>query len=162
MRILFLSIFLVACASNPVNSARTDRSLEHNQQQLVSFARGYIGSDYVWGGSSPSGFDCSGFIQYVYGHFNIPMPRTTSQYTSLYANKINIEQAQVGDLIVFTGTDPKIRKPGHAGIITEVGVNSLSFIHSSSSKKHYGVTETSFFNSGYPKRYITVIRIDLS
>lgn len=129
------------------------------QKQMVNFANKYIGTRYVWGGITPKGFDCSGFIKYIYNHFNISIPRTTAGYTQLFSQSIPLKDAKVGDLIVFTGTNLKIRKPGHAGIITEIEPGKIKFIHSSSSKKHFGVTETSYYQSGYPKRYLTVIRM---
>ncbi|SMY16688.1 C40 family peptidase [Photobacterium aquimaris] len=129
------------------------------EQQMINYARKHIGIPYVWGGTSPKGFDCSGFIKYVYNHFNISIPRTTAAYTLLFKHSIPLKDAKVGDLIVFTGTNLKIRRPGHAGIITEVKPGVVKFIHSSSSKKHFGVTETSYYQSGYPKRYLTVIRM---
>lgn len=140
--------------SNPLRSTET---IEQNK--MINFARQYIGTRYVWGGITPKGFDCSGFIKYVYRHFNISIPRTTAGYTQLFDKSIALKDAKVGDLIVFTGTNLKIRKPGHGGIITEVKPGLLKFIQSSSSKKHFGVTETSYYQSGYPKRFLTVIRM---
>ncbi|MEC6883675.1 C40 family peptidase [Photobacterium piscicola] len=129
------------------------------QQKMINFAKKYIGTRYVWGGTTPKGFDCSGFIQYVYKHSHISIPRTTAAYTQLFNKSIPLKNAQIGDLIVFTGTNLKIRKPGHAGIITEVKPGLIKFIHSSSSKKHFGVTETSYYHSGYPKRFLAVIQM---
>ncbi|MEC6825301.1 C40 family peptidase [Photobacterium piscicola] len=129
------------------------------QQRMIHFAKKHIGTRYVWGGTTPKGFDCSGFIQYVYKHSHISIPRTTASYTRLFNKSVPIKNAQVGDLIVFTGTNSKIRKPGHAGIITEVKPGLIKFIHSSSSKKHFGVTETSYYHSGYPKRFLAVIQM---
>lgn len=140
-------------------SVDTVKTLEKEQPQteMIDYARRFLGTQYIYGGSTPKGFDCSGYIQYVYRKFDINIPRTTAAYPSLYANKVSLEDAKVGDLIVFTGTNPNIRKPGHAGIITEIGDGKLSFIHSSSSKKHFGVTETNYYKSGYPRRFLTVV-----
>ncbi|MDR9830606.1 C40 family peptidase [Vibrio sp. FNV 38] len=156
-----LVLLSTACSSNVPYSSSPPLKTDANppNTQMISFARNYLGSDYQWGGNTPKGFDCSGFIKFVYNEFDIDIPRTTSQYPTLYANKVAFSDAEVGDLIIFTGTNPKVRKPGHAGIITQVGDGKLHFIHSSSSKKHYGVTETNYFKSGYPKRYLSIVRM---
>ncbi|MCD9485144.1 NlpC/P60 family protein [Photobacterium phosphoreum] len=145
--------------SSQQNHTKNQSKAKIEQRKMIDFARKYIGTRYVWGGVTPKGFDCSGFIKYIYNHFNISIPRTTAGYTQLFNHSIALKDAKIGDLIVFTGTNLKIRKPGHAGIITEIKPGVIKFIHSSSSKKHFGVTETSYYQSGYPKRYLTVIRM---
>lgn len=81
---------------------------------IVEYAKTFLGVPYVWGGSSPSGFDCSGLTQYVYAHFGISISRTTSTQIN---NGIAVSQAnlQLGDL-VFTSS-------GHVGIY--VGNNQI-------------------------------------
>ncbi len=133
--------------------------LAQANDDMIDFARQYKGTEYLWGGTTPDGFDCSGFIQYVYNEFDISIPRATRSYPSLFDREVPLEEAQVGDLIVFTGTDASIRQPGHAGIISEIDDGKLMFLHSSSSKKHFGVSETNYFKSGYPKRFLKVIRM---
>ncbi|NVH29583.1 LysM peptidoglycan-binding domain-containing protein [Lactobacillus delbrueckii subsp. bulgaricus] len=64
---------------------------------ITSYALTFLGVPYVWGGTTPSGFDCSGLVQYVYSHFSINLGRTT--YTQQYAGtKISVASAQAGDL----------------------------------------------------------------
>src|SRR5699024_10544028 len=77
---------------------------------IIKEAKAHLGVKYVWGGTSPkSGWDCSGYTQYVYGKHGIDLPRTTSQQR--YAGKeISIKDAKAGDLIWI---------PGHIGIISE-------------------------------------------
>lgn len=64
---------------------------------VVSFAESLIGVPYVYGGTTPSGFDCSGFVQYVYSHFGVNLPRTTTQQENC-GTQIPVSQAQPGDL----------------------------------------------------------------
>ena len=77
---------------------------------IIKDAKANLGVKYVWGGTSPkSGWDCSGYTQYVYGKNGIKLPRTTSQQR--YAGKeISLKDAKPGDLIWI---------PGHIGIISE-------------------------------------------
>ena len=67
---------------------------------IVSFAMSYLGYPYVWGGTSPAGFDCSGFTQYVYSHFGISLPRTSYQQ-ELCGTLVSPAEAQPGDLVTY-------------------------------------------------------------
>lgn len=78
---------------------------------VVAYASNFLGTPYLWGGTTPSGFDCSGFTQYVYRHFGISLGRTTyDQIKDGYA--VSRDQLQPGDL-VFYG---KGGSPSHMGI----------------------------------------------
>lgn len=83
-------------------------------QQLVQYALQFLGTPYVWGGSSPGGFDCSGLMQYVYNHFGLNIPRVT--YDQIHAGRIvaNIQSAQPGDLIFFDSDHNGT--PSHVGM----------------------------------------------
>ena len=69
-------------------------------QQILSFAAQFLGTPYVWGGTSPSGFDCSGYIQYVYSHAGISLNRTSEQQ---YNNGVSVSRSELrpGDLVFF-------------------------------------------------------------
>lgn len=70
------------------------------QSQIAAYARRFAGVPYSYGGTSPSGWDCSGFAEYVYGHFGISLPRTSeAQY--LGARYVAASQAVPGDLVFF-------------------------------------------------------------
>ncbi|MGI8637848.1 MAG: C40 family peptidase, partial [Segetibacter sp.] len=110
----------------------------------------YASSDAV------NGFDCSGFITYVFNHFNITVPRTSIDFTN-YNKQVNLNEAKPGDRILFTGTDSTIREVGHMGIITSANNDLVAFIHSSSGKAN-GVTVTPL-NKYYRGRFVKVIRV---
>lgn len=125
--------------------------------QLLAFAQSLIGIHYRYGSSDPvNGFDCSGFITYVFNHFNITVPRSSIDFTN-YKQEVPLREAKPGDLILFTGTDSTIREVGHMGIITSANNNLVEFIHSSSGKAN-GVTITPL-NDYYMGRFVKVIRV---
>ncbi len=69
--------------------------------QLVAFARDLLGVPYVWGGTTPQGFDCSGFVQYVYNNFGLSIPRVTYDQINAGQRVNSIQDSQPGDLIFF-------------------------------------------------------------
>lgn len=124
--------------------------------ELVRYAESLVGVPYLYGSIDPNrGFDCSGFITYVFNHFNIAVPRSSVGFTSV-EREVRLNQAKRGDIILFTGTDSTKRVVGHMGIITSVE-NGGEFIHSTSGKA-YGVTKTPI-NKYYQGRFVKVIRI---
>ena len=84
-----------AQVSSQAQQSSTTRTGSGNN--VVSYAESFIGVPYVYGGTTPSGFDCSGFVQYVYNHFGKSLPRTTTQQEN-YGTQIPVSQAQPGDL----------------------------------------------------------------
>ncbi len=126
-------------------------------QQVVDFAKTLIGIPYKYGSTDPNvGFDCSGFITYVFNHFNIKVPRSSIEFTEV-GRTVYLDSAKTGDLILFTGTDSTERHIGHMGIITNNQDGQLEFIHSTSGKQN-GVTITPL-NKYYLGRFIRIARI---
>jgi cell wall-associated NlpC family hydrolase len=124
---------------------------------LVAFAKTLVGIPYLYASTDPlKGFDCSGFITYVFSHFNMTVPRSSVDFTN-YGEEIGIEKAKPGDLILFTGTDSTIRIVGHMGIVESAGADTLRFIHSTSGNAK-GVVITPF-GDYYKKRFVKVIRV---
>ena len=69
-----------------------------NGYDIIEYASNFLGVPYVWGGSSPKGFDCSGLVQYVYKHFGINISRTTRTQIN-EGKEVGINQLQLGDLV---------------------------------------------------------------
>lgn len=126
---------------------------------VVNYAKTFLGTNYKYACASPSsGFDCSGFTWYVFNHYNINVPRSSSDYKT-FGKEVPIEQARKGDVIVFRGTHPNDKSAGHVGIVISEPGEPLLFIHSSSSDNHSGVIITDYKNSAYPKRFIKIVRV---
>ena len=124
---------------------------------LITFARSLTGTPYLYASSDPvKGFDCSGFITYVFNHFNIAVPRSSVDFTSV-GTEVPQVNAKPGDLILFTGTNSSIRTVGHMGIIVSTNKDNVAFIHSTSGKA-YGVTESNLYPNYLP-RLVKIIRI---
>ena len=124
--------------------------------ELVAYAETLVGIPYRYASVDPAqGFDCSGFITYVFNHFQIAVPRSSVDFTNV-GKAVDVQSAKKGDLILFTGTVDSVSIVGHMGIITE-NIDTLKFIHSTSGKA-YGVT-VSAFTEHYKKRFVKVTRI---
>ena len=114
---------------------------------LVSAALDLRGRPYSPGGSGPDSFDCSGFVQYVFAEFGIPLPRTvTSQFDATL--EVPFEQLAPGDLIFFrTAGD----QPSHVGI----AIGDGTFVHAPSSR---GVVRVESLTSSYWRNRFDSVR----
>src|SRR5688572_3047832 len=124
---------------------------------LVAFGKSLVGTPYLYASTDPAkGFDCSGFISYVFKHFGIAVPRSSVDFTDV-GLEIPKEFASPGDLILFTGTDSTVKIVGHMGIVESNERGNLLFLHSTSGRA-YGVV-ISPLNGYYETRFVKVIRI---
>ena len=132
-------------AVSAVSHASTS-SASGTRQQIVDYAATLLGCKYVYGGNSPSGFDCSGYVKYVFAHFGVNLSRTSA---SQYSNSVRISKSDlnVGDLVFFSQTRGS-SKVGHVGIYVGGG----QFIHAASPGK--GVRYDSLSDSYYSSHYI--------
>lgn len=138
------------------NKASAD-TVKLRPDSLVAFARTLVGVPYLYASTDPAkGFDCSGFITYVFNHFKITVPRSSVNFTN-YGKTISLDSAKPGDLILFTGTDSTVRIVGHMGIVESIKKDTLYFIHSSSGKAN-GVV-ISPLGKYYRGRFVKTIRV---
>jgi cell wall-associated NlpC family hydrolase len=148
---------------NPIGETSVEKDTILNVQTttqasaFVSYAKTLTGTPYLYGSVNPEkGLDCSGFINAVSNHFGIKVPRSSVEFTNL-GTTVETSNAKPGDLILFTGTDPRRRIVGHIGIITNSLNGEVEFIHSSSGKAK-GVT-VSDLSGYYETRLVKIIRI---
>ena len=121
-------------------------------EEIVEFAKQYLGCPYVYGGSGPSTFDCSGFTMYVYNNFGINMSHS-AQAQSRMGEYVAKEDLQPGDLVFFLDYET-MDEIGHVGIYVGDG----NFIHASSGTG-YCVKISTLLSGSYDVRYDTARRV---
>ena len=117
-------------------------------QKIITTGKKYIGVPYVWGGSTPNGFDCSGFVQYVFRQHGISLPRTSAQQYTV-GTAVSKNALIPGDLVFFNTSGSGV---SHLGIY----IGNGEFLHASTSK---GVTISLLSNSYWAARYMGAKRV---
>jgi peptidoglycan DL-endopeptidase CwlO len=84
--------------------------------QIISYAQAQIGKPYLWGGTGPDAFDCSGLVMMAYRAAGIDIPRT-SQQQWVWGPQVPASQVEPGDLVFFAGADGTPTSPGHVGLV---------------------------------------------
>jgi cell wall-associated NlpC family hydrolase len=127
-------------------------STKKRARAAVATGRRYVGVPYVWGGSTPSGFDCSGFVQYVYRKHGVPLPRTSRQMAHA-GQKVSpsIASLREGDLMLFRGRN---------GVINHVALYAgrNRILHSSSSGRGVGFDGLSTKRGAYYRSHLVAVR----
>ncbi|TRZ40172.1 NlpC/P60 family protein [Niallia circulans] len=144
-----LSIFAGVLAPSPIDSGKVEAASSTSyKDKAVKEGKKVIGTKYKWGGTTKSGFDCSGFVNYAYKKAGKSLPRTT---TELYkkGQKVSKSKLKKGDMVFF---ETYKKGASHVGIY--IGDNK--FIHADSTK---GVTITSLNNSYWKSAYYSAKRI---
>jgi cell wall-associated NlpC family hydrolase len=148
---------LVANLPKEVKDADKSNNSGTSSTSLIDFAKSMLGIPYRYATSNPKvGFDCSGFVSYVFSNFGFKVPRSSVEFSST-GKEVSLGNAKVGDVLIFTGSNPRVRRIGHVGIIYSIDDEGIKFIHASSGKAH-GVTITSL-DGYYKSRFIKAVTI---
>ncbi len=125
---------------------------EREREALLKYAKYFKGGKYKWGGTTPEGFDCSGYVQYLYKKHGINLPRTALAQSKV-GTSVPEEKLQKGDLVFFL-TDKKRGIP-----VTHVGIylGNGKFIHAASRKK--GITISPLEYGHYSNCYVGARRV---
>jgi cell wall-associated NlpC family hydrolase len=128
MVLLSISVLFVACSGTSGRVSVSDRGADVRRgQSVVDIAERHIGAPYRWGGSSPSGFDCSGLVRYVYAQVGVTLPHNAAQQFRL-GRPVSRDSLEPGDLVFFD----RLR---HSGIY----VGNGRFIHARQSGKRVSI-----------------------
>ncbi|HET8752773.1 MAG TPA: C40 family peptidase [Salinimicrobium sp.] len=141
--------------NNASEISKNDVFDEKNDSSLFAVtdaAKAFLGTRYKYGGTSKSGMDCSGLIYTAFLQGNIPLPRT-SRAMSLEGERIDLEEAMVGDLLFFE-TNKNKKVINHVGLVVESRQNEINFIHSTTSR---GVI-ISNLNENYWRQHFVMAR----
>lgn len=148
--------------TSKTTTENTGTSSSAKASEIVSYAKKFLGVPYVYGGASPSGFDCSGFTMYVYNHFGISMRHGAQAQAKLgekvTANKSSksslLNNLEVGDLVFFLDYET-MDEIGHCGIYIGDG----NFIHASSGSGYCVKINSLLPGEYYNTRYCAARRV---
>jgi cell wall-associated NlpC family hydrolase len=135
---------LLAWPAAPAFAAQDDPGV-----QVADFAQQYVGSRYVWGGTGPSAFDCTGFVKFVYGQFGVDLPHNEAGQLAS-GTPIDADALQPGDVLVFANTYR--RGLSHVGIYIGDG----RFVHAAD--EAHGVTISDLWDGYWSSRFVAATR----
>lgn len=122
---------------------------------VINYAKKHLHIRYRSGGTSPKGFDCSGFTRFCFSKFGISLPHSSAAQGNV-GHSIDKAEAQPGDLIFFKGHSAGGSRIGHVGMITEVVGNKIKFIHSA---WNGGIRYDYLHADYYQRRFMGVRRV---
>ncbi len=133
----------------------TTKSNTALRDSIVNFGKTLLGTPYLTASCNKDGFDCSGFVFYVFQHFKIAVPRSSIEFNN-FGKTVAIDSAKIGDVVVFLS--PTKNVIGHVGIITLAKGIESEFIHASSGDE-MKVIISSLKQIGYRKRFVKVVDV---
>lgn len=164
MKLIIYIVFinsLFFCSStkkeNQTTIHKTQNVLKTDRDSIIIFAKKHLGTPYLYAGNDPKkGFDCSGFVSFVFKNFNVDLPRSSSGYKNIGV-PLKPDEFKIGDILVFYGYQNNT-VIGHLGIICEADGMHSKFIHASSGKVN-SVTISELDSDHYANRFYKCIDV---
>ncbi|MCK9611418.1 MAG: C40 family peptidase [Bacteroidales bacterium] len=147
------SIFSLKKDSIPPDTIIKPEYNESIIDSVILFGKQFLGLHYKYGGYTSQGFDCSGYVSYIFKNFGYSFPRSSSGMATV-GEKVDIKSARKGDFIYFKGRSTKSSHVGHVALIIEADSGQVTMMHSC----HRGVLIEKYNDSDYYKRRYLMCR----
>ena len=146
------AVVLCACAALlavRASVALADPPSPDPGSEVANLAQQYVGSRYAWGGASPAGFDCTGFVMFVFRQFGVALPHNEAGQLAA-GNRVDTDDLQAGDVLVFANTYR--RGLSHVGIYVGDG----RFVHAADER--HGVLVSNLWDGYWGPRLVGATR----
>lgn len=148
------SIFMMNKDSIPPD---TVKKIDYNEtviDSVIGFGKHFLGLRYKYGGTTPAGFDCSGYVSYIFGKYGYTFPHSSAGMASI-GEKVDIKNTRKGDFILFKGRSTKSGGVGHVALIVAADSGQITMMHSTCMQ---GVIIEKYNTSDYFKRRYVMCR----
>lgn len=158
--LIIISISFTSLSAQKQNDRSSDNTAVHKSAlNVVDTAKSQLGIKYKYAGRSPEvGFDCSGFVHYVFKKNGFNLPVISRQYVNV-GKEVGKDECLPGDIILFAGRDIETNPVGHVGIVTQRTDSDILFIHSATSANR-GIVISRLSIGYYKNRFSAIRRVD--
>jgi cell wall-associated NlpC family hydrolase len=151
---IFLTLFVGTAMA--AEGDKEKRSISpFDLESIIEYSKQFVGIPYRYGGMSPSGFDCSGLLNYVFEKHGLELSRSSG---ALYAEGevLSLAEVKPGDFLFFTGRNSKSSRVGHVAMVISSDENGVSMIHATRRGVVIDVLDDSNY---YQPRYLGARRL---
>ncbi len=143
---------LIYAEKSKANFANNPKYNAHLSEKIVRKAQSKLDKPYKSGGTTDSGYDCSGFVFSIFSAFDIVVPRSSIEMAK-FGTRLKVKDAKKGDLVLFKNNSKQIN---HVGIIVDVSDDEIKFIHAAS---RGGVIISTTSESYYNQNIVQINRV---